>query len=1149
MSVQNFLDRIEATGLVNPALMAELRKRVAESKRRLRPEMIAKLLVDRGELTAAQARKLVMDEANQPDPEEDIFTGEPVETLNDELTLANDDLQFANDDLLTSDSDLNFADDDADIDAIPDAILLDDDEEDITEAVAEEIGDSLAPVGLEELLDEPHSNLDDEGRVIRRPGSFFTQLFGEPKKSGARQNRWDSPLILIGGGALILMSVAGLGMFLLLHNESVDEIYAAGDEAYKTQAYGVAIEKFERLTTKYPDNENASIARVRTELSRLRQHTDSSRPDWPAALSQAKQSLPTVSAESALAEVRAELAKLLPDISNGLVERSSAAEVVAEKKQLLALAEDSLELVHNPLYLPTTVKQTQELRIEGIEANMDVVRRDILREEALAATAEQIGAAAADGRIVEAYSLRDDLVAKYPILIGNATLNDALSNVADKERAAVSVAESNLKPEQADHPPVSRVQLVLSDRRGDKATGVDNQVYSVLARGAVYALSASDGRVLWRRFVGYETEVFPQNISDEVTSDLLIVDGRHSELQRVSASNGKLKWRLPCPAPLSTPRIVGNRAYVCSGLEDESRLLAVDLDSGRVIKEANFPVGCDTPPGVLYDGKQLAVAGVHSSVYIVDASTMECKSVIPIGHARGSIVTSPVWLGDMLIVSENTGAHSARIQRYKSIDDVKWTPVAAPIPVTGQIISSPLVNSRRLLVHTEQGEVRIFEVPIDSDELREIAMIESGGQSVGRSHAEFLGSQIWIADQKLTRFQLQPTRGELLTEWIRDRRDHFLNPIVRTGDQILSVRKRSGMLGVTVAAHSSTDNKGEPIWETDIAVPSEALVSSKDAVFAVTSNGAMFPIDADAVKAGVTDRRQARVDTRLMPSAFAQSLPVATDQVVFAGPPPTTHMVVADLAAATLNRTPLRIDTDIANQELVAFQGAILAACETGPIHCLDVRSGKQLTSPFVPRIQPGQNVDWMRPAALSKSRFMAAEKDGQLYLVTLQGKKLSVTKQAEVAGPLVAGLAAIGQTGFAVSSIGGTDEVIAINTNLVVTNTTPLKSGVAWGPKRIGDQVLVSDGSHTLSAFDAAGKSKWSANLDGPLAGSPLLQGPTLVVATTAGMISVLDTNSGNIVAKQDLGEPLGGGAVAYKGRLLVVGWDGTLYLVDVPK
>lgn len=1155
MSVENFLDRIEATGLINPALMAELRKRAGESTRRLRPEMIAKLLVDRGELTAAQARKLVMDDLASPEvqaePEEDIFTGEPVaSSFNDDLTLASDE---QNDSRPASsshlDTELTLADDDeslSELDDTPEAVLVDE-EEDTPEAV----NDDLVAAGLRDILEVPVQGGDpsDDGKKLRRGGSIFSNLFGGRQKKGGRKNRWDSPLILLGGGGLILLVAAGVGIFSLLYSESVDEIYAAGEEAYQSQAYGVAIEKFERLATKYPQHENASLARVRIELAKLRQFTDAGSPDWTAAYDQARQGLPSVATESAFADVRAELAKLLPDITNGLVEQSGGSDQLDQKKQLLGLAQQSLELVHDPVYLPTTVKKTQELRIEGIEANMDIVSREIERQEALASAAQQIKDAASSGRIVEAYALRDDLVAKYPILIGNPTLNDALGNVADKERAAVTVSDSQLKPERTDHAPVSRVQLVLSDRRGKPVADVDNQIYCILARGSVYALNVKDGSVRWRRFVGFETEAFPQRISDQADSDVLLVDGTHSELQRVSAATGELKWRLACSSPLSTPRIVGGRAFICSGLEDQSKLLAVDLNTGNVLKEIEFPVGCATTPGVIANGKYLAAPGLHSSLYVVDTESMQCTSVIPTSHRRGSMVTSPVWLGEMLIMAENTGVHSSQLQRYQQLKAGTWSPVAAPIALAGQTVSQPQVDARRLLSHTDQGEIRIFEVPLNSTELRELAMVDGTNERLGRAYARFMGSQIWIADQKLTRYQLQATRGELLRQLIRDRRDHFNNPIQRFGSYLLSVRQRHGMLGVTVAAHPAADQQGDPLWQTDLAVPSQVLVSSDDNVYAVTSNGALFPIDGDAVKSGVTDRRQARIDALLLPDAFSQMLPIAENEMVFASPAPITHIVRAELRNPSLNRVPLRIDSDVASCELVAFQGGLLAACETGPIHLLAARTGKPIVKPFVPRLEPGQKIDWLPPAATAGGQFMAAEKNGKLYLVEKQGTTLKVAKQAAVTGPLVAGLAAAGSTGFAVSNSAGSDELIAINSDLAVVNTASLHSGIAWGPQRVGDHVLVSDGAHTLSAFDDRGKSLWSANLSSPLAGPPLRQGARLIAATTNGTLTVLDATSGKVAAQETLSEPLGGGPVSYKGRLLVVGWDGTLFLVDVPQ
>ena len=1028
----------------------------------------------------------------------------------------------------------------------PEAILVGDDE-DVHK------NDQLETDELRDLLDDP----SDDGPVIRRRGNLFRDIYRAvfPGRKKARQNRWDSPLILLGGGGLVLLVAAGFGIFSLLYSESVDDVFTEAEDAYQSQSYGVAIEKFERLAARYPQNENASISRVRAELARLRQFTDTTSPDWRGALAQAQSGLPQVSGEDAFSEVRQELAKLLPDIAQGLVEQANRSDALDEKKQLVAQARESLELVHNPVYLPTTVKSSQELRIESIESTVDIVQRDIQREEALQATTEQIQAAAGEGRIVEAYRLRDDLLARYPILTGNATLRDALSNVADKEREAVTSEPGATQPLTDDHPPVSRVQLVLSDNRGTTAAGLAaDAVYPVLARGAVYGLRASDGAVRWRRFVGYETDVYPQPIG---TGAFLLVDQHHSELQRVDADSGQLQWRLPVAGPIGTPFQIGDRAFVCAGFDavasadqtSTSRLLAIDLATGQILKTIRFPVGCKTQPGLLSDG-QLAVVGTHSSIYILDIQTLTCDSVLPSGHVRDSIAVPPVWLGKSLLVPVNTGNRSAQMRRYTPTEDGNWAIAGEPMTFTGRIVSPPATDSQRLLVHTDMGEIRTFEMAVDGLQLRELAAISATDVHLGETHVDFSGSQLWIADQKLTRYQLQATRGELVRQLVRDRRDQFLNPIRRFGNYLLTVRQRNEMLGVTVAAHPAGDTKGEPVWETDLAVPSEILVSPADTVHAVTANGAMFPIDAEAVRTGITDRRDARVDPLLMPQSFSQALRVSSAQAVFVGPPPISHFVVADLQTPNLRRAPLRIASDVATVPLVAFQGGLLAACETGPIHWLDAANGRAVSQPFVPPTGPGQAINWLLPAPRAGSeRFLAAQRSGKLYLVAKQGTTLAIVGEGEIGGPLVAGLAALESTGFAVANTSGADELVIFQADdLTVQSTQPLAQGVAWGPQTVGDRVLVVDGTHNLSVFDGRGALTWTTQLPGALAGVPLGSGGKMVFATTDGSVSVVDSE-GTITAQHKLAEPLGGGPVAFKGRLIVQGWDGTLYLVDVPR
>jgi TolA-binding protein len=91
MSATKVLDQAEKQGLLEPKVIADLRKQVAESKFIVTPEAIAKVLVDHEHLTPFQARKLVATALGEPPPEPDPPKRQRSgPALPDELTLADD---------------------------------------------------------------------------------------------------------------------------------------------------------------------------------------------------------------------------------------------------------------------------------------------------------------------------------------------------------------------------------------------------------------------------------------------------------------------------------------------------------------------------------------------------------------------------------------------------------------------------------------------------------------------------------------------------------------------------------------------------------------------------------------------------------------------------------------------------------------------------------------------------------------------------------------------------------------------------------------------------------------------------------------------------------------------------------------------------
>ncbi len=91
MQAKQFIELIAAQQLLSPSIIEELRRQVAESKSRLTPELIARLLVDNGHLTKFQATKLIADikgesESSPPPRSSERSTESELDLLPDDST-------------------------------------------------------------------------------------------------------------------------------------------------------------------------------------------------------------------------------------------------------------------------------------------------------------------------------------------------------------------------------------------------------------------------------------------------------------------------------------------------------------------------------------------------------------------------------------------------------------------------------------------------------------------------------------------------------------------------------------------------------------------------------------------------------------------------------------------------------------------------------------------------------------------------------------------------------------------------------------------------------------------------------------------------------------------------------------------------------
>jgi hypothetical protein len=228
----------------------------------------------------------------------------------------------------------------------------------------------------------------------------------------------------------------------------------------------------------------------------------------------------------------------------------------------------------------------------------------------------------------------------------------------------------------------------------------------------------------------------------------------------------------------------------------------------------------------------------------------------------------------------------------------------------------------------------------------------------------------------------------------------------------------------------------------------------------------------------------------------------------------------------------------------------LLVPLTSGQAVLLDPRSGAKRAEPFQPRLETDRQVAWQAAVPCGEAELLLTDGIAGMYRIGVQSQPqphLAALATRELAEPIVSPIAVLGSTVYAV------DRSLSLVTfelpDLTPGGPRPLSGRLVWGPRKVGDYVLLTTDDQTLTSIDAEGKLVATPLSYGPLAGAPLaLEEGQRVLASTRGVIWRIDPATGEELGKVDLGLPLGTGPVLSGKQLLVGGHDGTLYRVEKP-
>ena len=1182
MTVEQYLDLVEQSGLLDAHDVAAARKQCAASETPMRAKDAAHLLVKRGLLTKSQAQRL-LGQAGQSEKSRAETPLPPPPPEERELVVAPDDADEEILGLAPLEGDEPPAEEVVLLEPVEPAVAVQPTRLDPPAPRTPTADVGLSPLsfelpsvpaglqpldafgGLEPLGDDGFASLSDHDAL----GGGLQPLEAAPQPSSRaapaapaitiKKSPWDSTLMLGGGGVLLLMVMAIVALYFLIGRGSASQVFQAAEQDYKSQSYVQAVAKYEQFLAQYANDPNASAARVRIGTAKLWQGVAGA-SDKREALKLAGEILPQIELETAFPDIQGELAGILPSIAEGLADQAMKQPDLGKAEELVQAAEEAMKLVNTPNYIPPTLHKTIDKKLGTIQENLDKARRTILSGQRLNEAVAEIQQAVAAGKTIAAYETRRNLIRQYPELENRPALVEAVQSITAKERELVKIEERPLAAVQEDRPRGAQYQIVLASRSGAGGTANETAAACYLARGSLFGLQTATGRLLWRRFVGHETLTAPVPVSAQPGSDLLAVDGRHHELLRLKAATGALVWRLAVGEPFFSPVLSGPRLLVATR---SGRILVVDLETGASAKQVTLPQGILTPPGVS-KSQRLYQVGDHANLYVLDEDSLACQEVYYLAHKAGTITVPPVIVLGHLFVAENSG--EAYCDLHILATDAKGLglkPIKkSPLRLSGRIVVPPLVHGGRLIAVTDLGEIHVLEVNSGNAEQPVMEVVEPVPASFKTpltGYAVFDNGRLWVGNDRLTKYELQALKNKLLVKWSKAERDTFVGPTQVQGDVVLSLRRRQRSPAYTVAALHADD--GRLLWETDVATPLTLVAADvpRKQISVVSAQAELFEIAVtpEVLQAGRLDQPAAVAVGAARTVAFSEAVGLDAGVWALASGQDRSQLVIfnpqAPANAGRLDARKIRGagDAQVAGP-VSAFGGGLLVPLDNGQLALLDPLSGENKAQPFQSAIDAGARVGWRGAAVVGADRqaFVIADNRKQLFRVGLKAgasPHLEQLAQNQLDVDIVASLAACGEAVLGVVREQQRDKLVAFAVaDLSAGQDFPIEGRVIWGPEALGNVVLAATDREELLCFEAGPKQRWTIKLAyGPLAGPPRLQDHDLILASQSGVVWRMALADGSETGKTDIGEPLSGGPVAFSSRLLVPGSDGTLHVI----
>ena len=1133
MRALQFINLLESKNLLDPEIIAELRRQVEESKSRLTPENLAEFLVRNGQLTRFQATRLIteLNERLGPvtnDPTAALRGGKPVEEPVD----SHDSI----DDLLPPDE--------------AEVVEVVETPEEVVEVVEE-----VVEVVAKDRSKKKKSHRRSEENSVAAPEVAKAP---KPSRDGLKKNPWES-FGIIGYSFILALLLIFFGfLYAWFSQGSAKNEFNIAEEYYKNRDYDKAIKQYDKFASTFTTDENVSVAKVKSTLSKVRDQAERN-ADPSIGLKAAQVELPKIVNEAGLTQLRGDITDTLLRIAEKFINKADNTAGIEDRKGLITLMNEQMQLIDDPRFVGTQERNQNDLRIRRIREGQQRVVREIQRSEDLLATVKNMQDAIQSKDVSKAYELRRDLVRKYPPLEPDPQLRELMATATAIQRELVTKAKR--MPEAiTEEPAVSDGRrAMLTSRVGNTVESAGDQVAFLRIKGSVVALSVARGEVLWRKFIGRDWSIDPQRIAPTADSDVIVTVPSQGTVTRYRSTDGGLVWQCKLPDRVLQPQIDGDDIFVAT---TEGMVSCLDAITGQSRWSKQIPQKIDVGVGGSPGKRKRYVLGNHSNLYVFSRGNGECEEVYYVGHNPGTIAVPPIWVLNQLILFENAGPDHSLMRVLSTNDEgLGLTSGQNAVRFKGHIVIEPFIEGRRLAVASNLGEIAILDVEVTNpkDKVFKMVNLVSNEANPRVTWPVMAGTDLWLASNRLAYFQIQVTGQKLNSMWIKEDADEFTSRPLRFGDVLIHSRVVRGNAGVRIAAIDP--KSGNPYWELDAGNPVVYASPAQRGILAVTSQAAAYGVeDASFQPSGkpVTPTMAIENMGRNQRSMlFSAATPIDDQRSVLLNSAQGSQLLSVDRNKKSGNPTRL-LNLDLSGSypiaSPVAVGNSIILPLENAQLMMIDLEAGNPIGTPFQPTISAGEKPVWLNPVVLSdKQSVVIADQKRNIYKLST-GKQLRMLNSQPLERILKGRLAVLDDVVVGVSPGSSGDHLDFYESGeLKRFAELNFEGRFAWGPftialdnRSIG---LAFSDIEGLVAFDAQGKQLWTVPLPQMvLVGQPARLEEDILLTSTLGDLVRVSVADGRVVGRSTSGEPASGTPVVLPQGILVPGDEGTLIEVPFP-